>query len=146
MRTRSFLFILAAIVFITAFGPQAQAQTATPAWQSAGTDAARVGTFLKTLQDAMALENHLKVASLVKYPLEAWVNGEAITVRSDSELLSHYHQIFDKTLRQSVAAARTEGLSATADGIAFCSGRLLVRAASDKNASLKIVKISEPAR
>ena len=136
------LVVGAALVYAP---PSSVAQTAAaPAFQTAGTDAAKVEAFLKTLQGALAIDNHLKVASLVKYPISVWADGETITVRNDSDLLAHYRQIFDPSLRKSIASARVDTLSSNADGVMLDGGRMCFKAASDKNGALKIVKISEP--
>jgi hypothetical protein len=126
------------------FVPAASAQTpSTTQFEAAGTDAARVQSFLSTLQDALAMQNQLKVASMVKYPLEAWVDGQTIKIRNDSDLLSRYRQIFDPSLRKAIADARVESLTVGADGVAL-DGRLCFKA-SEKGKALKIVKIGEVA-
>ena len=145
MRIRPVVLILVAFFILSLSGSPILAQAPTAASiQGSGADAARVGAFMKTLSDAISVDNHLKVASLVKYPLEAWADGQVITVRNDSELLARYRQIFDKSLRESIAMARTEAPGTHAEGVTACGGRLVLRQASDKNASLRIVKIGEP--
>lgn len=144
MRSSSSVLILAVLIVLCGFVPAASAQT-TPKVQvdAARVDAAKVQSFLATLQDALEMENHLRVASLVKYPLDAWADGQTLRVRNDSELLAHYRQIFDPSLRRLIAEARGESASITADGVAIDGGRLCLKA-GEKNAALKIVKIGEP--
>jgi hypothetical protein len=126
------------------FVPATSAQV-TPKAQldAARVDPAKVQAFLASLQDALEMENHLRVASLVKYPLDAWADGQTVKIRSDSDLLAHYRQIFDPSLRKLIAEARTESLTITTDGVAIDGGRLCLKA-GDKNPALKIVKIGEP--
>jgi len=89
------------------------------------------------------MENHLRVASFVKYPLEAWADGQTLKIRSNTELLTHYRQIFDSSLRRMIAEARVDSLAITAEGVALDGGRLCLKA-GDKGGALKIVKIGEP--
>jgi hypothetical protein len=145
MRSSSAVLILVALIMACGFAPVASAQSpSNTQFEAAGTDAARVQAFLATLQDALAMENHMKVASMVKYPLDAWAGGEAIKIRNDSDLLARYRQIFDASLRKSIADARVSSLAASADGVALDGGRLCLKA-GDKGRGLKIVKIGEPA-
>jgi len=144
MRTSFIVLIVVAAVLLYAPAVSVAQTGAAPSFQTAGTDAAKVEAFLKTLQGALAIDNNLKVASLVRYPIDVWANGETITVRNDSDLLAHYRQIFDPSLRKSIASARIDTLSANADGVQLEGGRMCFKAASDKGA-LKIVRISEPA-
>jgi len=145
MRTNSAVLILVALIVVTCgFVPAASAQSpSTTQSVAAGTDAAQVQAFLATLQDALAMENHLRVASLIKYPLEAWADGQTLKIRSNSDLLTHYRQIFDPSLRRLIAEGRVDSLVISADGVALDGGRLCLKA-GDKNRALKIVKIGEP--
>jgi hypothetical protein len=146
MRSSSAVLILVALLVMCGFVPATSAQSPSNAqFEAAGTDAARVQAFLATLQDALAIENHLKVASLMKYPLDAWADGRTVTIRNDSDLLARYRQIFDPSLRRSIAEARVSSLAVGADGVALGDGRLCFKA-GDKGRGLKIVKISEPAQ
>jgi hypothetical protein len=145
MRTNSTVLILVALIVMCGFVPATSAQSSSNAqFEAAGTDAARVQAFLANLQAALTVENHLRVASLVKYPLEAWADGQTIKIRNDSDLLSHYRQIFDPSLRRLIAQARVESMTASAEGVAIDGGRLCLKA-SEKGRPLKIVKIGEPA-
>jgi hypothetical protein len=124
--------------------PAASAQSpSTTQAVAAGTDAARAQAFLATLQDALTMENHLRVASLVKYPLEAWADGQTLKIRSSSDLLAHYRDIFDPSLRRLIAEVRVDARAIGADGVVLDGGRLCLRA-GDKGRALKIVKIGEP--
>ncbi|MCX6538378.1 MAG: hypothetical protein NT151_05515 [Acidobacteria bacterium] len=144
MRTSSIVLVLVALIVMCGFAPATSAQTpSNTQFEAAGTDAVRVQAFLATLQGALAIENHLKVASLVKYPLDAWADGQTLTIRNDSDLLAHYRQIFDSSLRRSIAEARMESLAVSADGVVLDGGRLCFKA-GDKGRALKIVKIGEP--
>jgi len=144
MRTRSFVLILVSLIALCSFAPAAFAQSSSTAkFEAAGTDAARVQAFLATLQDALAVENHLRVASFVKYPLDVWVDGQMLKIRNDTDLLTNYRKIFDASLRRSIADARIEAMSASADGVMLDGGRLCLKA-GDKGRGLKIVKIGEP--
>ncbi|MCX6545773.1 MAG: hypothetical protein NTV05_15335 [Acidobacteria bacterium] len=145
MRSRSTVLILGALILLCGFVPSTSAQTTSNTqFEAAGTDAARVQAFLATLQDALAMENHLKVASLIKYPLDAWADGQTVKIRNDSDLLARYRQIFDASLRRSIAEARVSSLAVSADGVALEGGRLCLKA-GEKGRGLKIVKIGEPA-
>jgi hypothetical protein len=144
MRVRSYSLILVSLLVLIAAASPALAQ-ATASTAASPTDPAKVEAFLKSLGDAISIDNPMRVASFVKYPLEAWVDGEKLTLRSDSQLFAHYRQIFDESLKQSLATARAASFTQAPQGVAVCGGRLIVGQASEKNASLKIVKIGEPA-
>jgi len=136
-------------VLLLASAPQAvgaaRGQTA-PLFEAAGTDAAQVATFLKTFQSAVAVGNCLKVASLIEFPLTAWVNGEQITIENESEFHAKYPQVFTPQLKKAIAAARPGTLSASQEGVMFDNGRVWFRPiAADKNA-LRVVAINEGAQ
>lgn len=144
MRTRSAVLILLALILTCGFLPAVSAQApASTRFEAAGTDAAKVQAFLATLQEALEIENQLSVASLVKYPLEVWAGGQTLKIRSNSELLARYRQIFDASLRQAIAGARVEAMAVDADCIMIDGGRLCLKA-GEKGRGLKIVKIGEP--
>jgi hypothetical protein len=143
MRARSYFLIISLLVLIAAASPAFAQATASTAASPA--DPVKVEAFLKSLGDAMSVGNQMRVASFVKYPVEAWVNGEKLTLRSDSQLFAHYRQIFDESLKQSLATASAASFTQAPQGMAVCGGRLIVGQASEKNAALKIVKIGEAA-
>lgn len=145
MRTRVALLIAVILITMCGFAPATFAQSpATTQFEAAGTDAAKVQAFLATLQEALAIENQFRVASLVKYPLDVWVDGQTLKIRSNGELLSRYRQIFDASLRQAIAGARVEAMAANADGVMIDGGRLCLKS-GDKGRGLKIVRIGVPA-
>jgi hypothetical protein len=141
---KSSILVLAILVLICGFAPMASAQAPAAGKTAAvGSDAATVQAFVSTLNEALTIENQLRVASLFKYPLDVWVDGQSMKIRSDAELLAHYRQIFDPTLRKMLAEFRADTMAMTADGVAIDGGRLVLRGnASGKN--LKVVKIGEP--
>ena len=122
---------------------RAVAQTA-PAFTDAGTDAAQVTAFLKCLQSSVALGNRLKVASLVQFPLKAWIDGEETVIESDSEFQARYSRIFDEGLKKAIAEARVETLTVNQQGVTFDNGRLWFRPVVDRKNALKIVAFGEP--
>jgi hypothetical protein len=144
MRTRSIVLIFVTFIVMCGLVPAAFAQSPSNSqFEAAGTDPARVQAFLASLQEALEVENQLRVASLVKYPLEAWVDGQTIKIRSNGELVTHYRKIFDASMRRSIAGARVDAMGVSADGVMIDGGRLCLKA-GDKGRGLKIVKIGEP--
>ena len=117
---------------------------AAPAFEAAGTDAARVTAFLKSLQSAVSLGNRLKVASLVHFPLTAWVDGEETVIDNESEFQARYGRIFDASVKKTIAEAKVETLVATQQGVMFESGRIRFRPLAEHKDALKIVAINEP--
>ncbi len=146
MRTHSFILILFAALLVCPLAQPLvlQAQGA-PSFDAAGASAQQVASFLKTLQACVAMDNRLKVATLVEYPLQAWARGQEITVRNDSEFQARYSQIFDASLRQEIADARVDALAASREGIAIGGDRLVVRPIPDRKNALRIVAINQPA-
>jgi hypothetical protein len=121
----------------------ARAQAA-PAFETAGTDAAQVTAFLKSLQSAVALGNRLKVATLVHFPLTAWVDGEETVIRNESEFQARYGRIFDAGLKASIAEAKVETLVAHAQGVMLDNGRVRFRPLAEHRNALRIVALNDP--
>ena len=103
----------------------ALAQTA-PAFEAAGTDAAQVTAFLKSLQSAVSLGNRLKVATLVHFPLTVWVDGEETIIHNESEFQARYGRIFDAGVKKAIAEAKIDTLVANQQGVMFDNGRIRV--------------------
>jgi len=121
----------------------AQGQAAA-AFSVAGTDAAQVTAFLKTLQGAVSLGNRLKVASLVNYPLKAWVDGEETLIRNESEFQARYGRIFDADMKKAIAGAKIDALSADQEGVTFDNGRVRFKPVPDEKHAIRIVALNEP--
>jgi hypothetical protein len=117
---------------------------AAPAFETAGTDAARVTAFLKSLQAAVSLGNRLKVASLVHFPLTAWVDGEETVIRNESELQARYSRVFDTSVKKAIADARVDTLVANQQGVTLDNGRIRIRPMAEHKDALKIVAINDP--
>lgn len=117
---------------------------ATPAFEAAGTDTARVTAFLKSLQSAVSLGNRLKVATLIHFPLTAWVDGEETVIRNESELQARYGRIFDASVKKAIADARVETLFANQQGVMIDNGRIRFRPLAEHKDALKIVAINDP--
>lgn len=137
--------LLAALVVacLTTGAGSAVAQTA-PAFAAAGTDAAQVSAFLKSLQTAVALGNRTKVATLVHYPLTVWMDGAETTVRNDSEFQARYSRIFDADLKKAIAEAKVDTVLADQQGIKLDNGRVRFRPLPEHKNALRIVAIGEP--
>jgi hypothetical protein len=137
--------LLAALVVacLTTGAGSAVAQTA-PAFTAAGTDAAQVSAFLKSLQTAVALGNRTKVATLVHYPLTVWMDGAETTVRNDSEFQARYSRIFDADLKKAIAEAKVDTVLADQQGIKLDNGRVRFRPLPEHKNTLRIVAIGEP--
>ena len=116
-----------------------------PAFDVAGTDAQHVTAFLKQLQTAVAFDNRMKVASLVDFPLKAWIDGESVSIKNEAEFHARYSRIFDAGLKAAIAAARVETLSANQQGVMFDNGRVWFRPVVEHKNAMKIVTINEPA-
>ena len=147
MRDALLPVLLAALVLscLTTGPGSAIAQTAT-GFAAAGTDAAQVTAFLKSLQSAVALGNRTKVATFFHFPLSAWVDGEETVVRTESEFQARYSRIFDADLKKAIASATVDNLTADAEGIALDGGRVRVRALAEHRNALRIVSINDTNR
>jgi len=145
MRNALIPIVLMALVLpcLPAAAGSALAQTA-PAFEIAGTDAAQVTAFLKSLQSAVSLGNRLKVATLVHFPLTTWVDGEETVVRNESEFQARYGRIFDASVKKAIADARVETLVANQQGVMFDNGRVRFRPLAEHKDALKIVAINDP--
>jgi len=145
MRDALIPVLLAALVLpcLTIGAGGAFAQTA-PAFAAAGTDAAQVAAFLKSLQAAVALGNRTKVATLVHFPLNAWIDGEETVVRSESEFQARYSRIFDAEVKRAIAEANVDTLLADQQGIRLDNGRVWFRPLPDRKNAIRIVAINDP--
>lgn len=117
---------------------------AAPAFDVAGTDAAKVTAFLKSLQSAVALGNRTKVGTLVHYPLKVWLDGEETVVRTESELQSRYSRIFDTDVKKAIAEATLDTLVAKEQGVMVDRGRVWFRPVAEQRNAIKIVAINDP--
>ena len=129
---------------LTAGAGGALAQTA-PAFAAAGTDAAQVAAFLKSLQAAVSLGNRTKVATLVHFPLTVWIDGEETVIAGESEFQTRYSRIFDPDVKKAIADARVDALSASEQGVMFDNGRVRFRPLPEHKNALKVVAINDPA-
>jgi hypothetical protein len=145
MRDALIPILLAALVVscLPCAAGSALAQTS-PAFGVAGTDAAAVTAFLKTLQSAVALGNRTKVATLVHYPLRVWLDGEETTIRTESEFQARYGRIFDPEVKKAIAEAKVDQLFANQQGVMFDSGRVWFRPLPEHGNAIKIVAINDP--
>ncbi len=145
MRTTSRLLILVVCVI---FIGQVHAIGAIPAQSGAaigsgGPSVDQVKIFLKTLQEAVAIGNRHKVATLVDFPMQAWLDGRSVTIRNVAEFQSRYRQILDDSVRQSIAATTIEKVTASSGGVVIDRGRIVCRPVGSKG-TLRIVAINEP--
>jgi hypothetical protein len=115
-----------------------------PAFDVAGTDAATVTAFLKSLQSAVALGNRTKVATLVHYPLKVWLDGEETKISNESELQARYSRVFDADVKKAIAEARVDTLFANQQGVMLDNGRVWFRPLPDRKNAIKIVAINDP--
>jgi hypothetical protein len=145
MRDALILIILTALVLpcLAQAAGSALDQTA-PSFTAAGTDAAQVTAFLKSLQSAVSVGNRLKVASLVHFPLKAWVDGEETVIQNESEFQARYGRIFDASLKKAIADAKVDTLAANQEGVMLNDGRVWFRPVVEHKNSIKIVAINEP--
>lgn len=120
----------------------ALAQTA-PAFAAAGTDAAQVAAFLKSLQAAVSLGNRTKVATLVHYPLQVWVDGEETILHNESEFQARYSRIFDPDVKKAIAEAKVDTLLADQQGIRLGSGQVRFRPMPEHKNAIRIVAFNE---
>lgn len=142
MRT-SFLILMLVALVLCAVPASAQGPE-TVSFSAAGTEAEHVQAFLKTLQAAVAVDNRLKVASLVKFPIQAWIGDETVTLKNETDFLARYSQIFDPATKRSIAEARIESLMATKLGVLIDHGRFCCLPDSGRPKVLKLVAINRP--
>ncbi|MBM4200899.1 MAG: hypothetical protein FJ189_06390 [Gammaproteobacteria bacterium] len=141
MRITTLLLVLVLLGLTAVPASTANAQQA-PAFDVAGTDAAKVQSFLKSLQTAVAVDNRMAVAGLFSYPLEVQAGGQTLTLKCSSDLQAHYAKVFDATLKQAIASAKAADMFANAKGVMFDNGRVWFAPVGSKQA-LKITRINE---
>jgi hypothetical protein len=146
MRARSCLiFILIALLSAAAGAATFETQGAVVPAAAVEPKTADAQAFLKTLQEAVAIDNRLRVASLIEYPLQAWAGGETVTVRNASDFQARYRKIFDDSLRTALAAIQGDAIALDAQGVVIDKGRIVCRSVGNKG-KLKIVAINEPGK
>jgi hypothetical protein len=121
----------------------ALAQSA-PAFAVAGTDAAQVTAFLKSLQTAVSVGNRLKVASLVHFPVKARVEGQETVINNESEFQARYSRLFDADMKKAIAEARVDTLFANQHGVMFDNGRVWFRPVAEHKSAIRIVAFNDP--
>ena len=144
MRTSLILILLVTAVFVAPTTVVRAEQPSGPAFDVAGTDAARVSSFLKALQTSVAIDNRMKVASLFEYPVEVELPGKTLTLKGAGDLQANYSRVFDADLRQSIAQAKVDDLFANAKGVMLDNGRVWFAPVGSKQA-LKIIRINHTA-
>ena len=145
MRRTTFLIIFVTILATRLMAaPSLVRAQGVPAFDAVGTDAKQVTAFLKTLQGAVAIDNRLKVAQLFDFPMTVSINGEAMTLRNESDFQARYSRIFDAGLKKSIASAKVETLVADKDGISFDGGRVAFKPLAAHKNALRVVAINEP--
>lgn len=84
-----------------------------------------MSSFLSKLQTQVA-ENHKdQVATMIAYPLNAWINGKNREVGSEQEFVRLYGQIFTKPLKRLLLEQRPACISRVgAQGFSFGSGEM----------------------
>jgi hypothetical protein len=60
--------------------------------------------FFTKLQQALSADNKIAVASMCMYPFGVCINGKSVTIRSRSELIRNYSQIFTPAVKKAIAA------------------------------------------
>ena len=141
MRIRTLILVLAVLGFCAVPAVTASAQQA-PAFDVAGTDAAKVQSFLKSLQTAVAVDNRMAVASLFSYPVDVEAGGQTLTLKGAGDLQANYAKVFDPSLKQTIAGAKVGDLFANAKGVMLDGGRVWFAPVGSKQA-LKIIRINE---
>lgn len=145
MRTSTTFLMLVALVLCAVSPMPVQAQQpGALSFEVAGTDAEHVHSFLKSLQTAVAIDNRIKVASMMRYPLAVWIDGAEVTLRNPGDLQARYTKVFDVAMRKTIADARPETLQATAQGVMIEGGRLCCVPEKDRHNVIKIVSMGKP--
>jgi hypothetical protein len=146
MRRTVFAIVVSIVAVLGPVGTIARAQApAGPNFDVTGTDARHVEAFLKALQAAVAVDNRIKVATLVDFPLPAWTGAATVTIRNEAEFQARYGRIFDASLKKAIADATVETLFANQQGIMFDGGRVWFRPVVERKNAIRIVAINEPA-
>lgn len=101
--------------------------TPTPAPQiilSADMDEAE--TFFLILKTSTAAGDDRGVAARVRYPIQAKVNGQVMTIHNADEFVKNYTEIFNETILNALATGDETDLSNLSEGIRFGNGALWI--------------------
>jgi hypothetical protein len=145
MRTRICLLFIIPVLIMASQGPAVTAAQTTTAPAVVELQPGDAQAALKTLQEAVTIDNRYKVVTLFDFPLQAWAGGRQVTIRNLADFQSRYRQIFDDAMREALAAAQPDALTTDAQGIWFGKGLLLCRAVGSKGTP-KFVAINEPGK
>ena len=87
-------------------------------------DPASVTVFLRTLKTAVAHNDRKKVASLIDFPIIARVHGKSEHVKSASQFVRWYPQIFNPHVKKAVAAQQAKDLFVNWRGVMIGDGEI----------------------
>ncbi len=87
-------------------------------------DHIEVRIFLAALQKAVAADNKLKVASMIKYPIVITVQKRDVLFRTPASLVASYEQIFTPDLKKMIAEAKADELFRNYKGVMINNGEI----------------------
>jgi hypothetical protein len=108
----------------------------------AGTSEELARAFLVALQKAVASDDRRKVASMIRYPIVAWAQGQNVLFKTPASLAASYELIFTAALKKTIADARTECLFTNWKGVMIHDGEIWMGARS--KGDLQIIAINRP--
>jgi hypothetical protein len=123
---------------ITAFDISAYANAGIPL-----SDCYRARKFVQELQAAVASENRVQVASMLKYPLNFRGQHKTVVLQNQSDTLREYDVVFSRKLRRTIAEQQLWNLLSRSEGVAIGDGLVWITEPS-VNGQFKIVSIFEP--
>jgi len=106
-------------------------------------DCYRVRDFVRRLQSAVASDDRLQVAGMLKYPLYFHGQRKTATLHNVADTLHLYNVVFSASLRRALAAQQVRNLIAQSDGVAIEGGYIWINQSS-QDGSLKVASIFEP--
>jgi hypothetical protein len=101
-----------------------------------------VTAFLVALKKAVAADDRRKVASMIRYPIDAWTGRKDVDFRTPAALLASYELIFTARLKKTIADARTECLFTNARAAMIHDGEIWIN--GFRTGTLEIIRINGP--
>lgn len=99
-------------------------------------------TFFEKLKKAVAENDKEAVASMVKYPFKARINGKAVTIRDAVHFVADYDKVFTAKVKEAVSKQTYPNLFANWQGVMIGDGEVWF-SGIDNNNTVKIIAVND---
>jgi hypothetical protein len=87
-------------------------------------DAAEAEKFFRDLQEAVAKDDHGRVAAMIHYPITVRISGRKVKVQKSGDLLKQYTLVLNRRVKQAVAQQKVDDLFVNWQGVMIGNGAI----------------------